>query len=278
MWPSGVTNLMVPASPVSVRLDRMHGATTFGHQKQLVVKTVPVHGRPRFPCRDLKQHSGNPILGQRTIFIDANRHRPDMERLGLFFLVQLHRNRTSDRHCCDLLIWQRALQFRGLEKDWTGTGKRYVLLFVVDNPAYLPSEVDAEMWDKAMDRIPSSPSSPPQRPPNFKAGSGRLFFLLFPHTGTSPHKIPITLLDFAEDLPMATSPAKEATDPSPPQLQWQHLCRRPPDRWSLELTRQQRLHLRPFLGADFIGFVRPRTNCRLDATRNHQLTVSRWQL
>lgn len=194
MWPSGVTNLMVPASPVSVPFDRMHGATTFGHQKQLIVETVPMHGRPRFPCRDLEQHSGNPILGQRTIFIDANRHRPDMERFGLFFLVQLHRNRTSDRHCCDLLVFDSGLCNVEVLKRLNRYREKIRLVV---------GRWFTSTQHLTMDRISPLPPPPPLQPPQKRLlWSG--FFLSFT---SFPTLIPLSqdpnheLLHLAEDLP-----------------------------------------------------------------------------
>ena len=60
---------------------------TFRNEKQLVVEPVPVHRRTALARGDLEQHAADAVLGQRTVFVDADCHGPEAECFGGIFFV-----------------------------------------------------------------------------------------------------------------------------------------------------------------------------------------------
>lgn len=110
VWPSGVTNRIVPVEQFfsGKLLDDRESPRltwkirvwfhTFGHEKQFVMKSVPVHGRARLSWRNLDEHAADPVLSQRTIFIDSDGQWSDFESLGRFSLGQFDGNGASRSH------------------------------------------------------------------------------------------------------------------------------------------------------------------------------------
>ena len=73
-------------------------ALTFGHEKQLIMEPVPVHGRPAFTGGYLEQHAADTVLGQGAVFVDADGEWPDAEDVGRIFFVEFNVDWAVERH------------------------------------------------------------------------------------------------------------------------------------------------------------------------------------